>query len=190
MTRKSTLMNASTEPRAPERTTTSSYGPMQWAGQVFLYGLYALVIGVFAQWPPYHPIGPDQALIKISVSRLGQPVGECRRLTQEELAQLPPNMRDPVQCPRERSPLTMEVDVDGHRVLDRVAQPGGLSKDGASAIYERLTVPAGEQHIHVRFNDDVRPGAKTWEREAVINLAPGQVLVIDFDAEKGGILFE
>lgn len=190
MTRKSTLMNAPTDPRAPERTTTSSYGPMQWAGQVFLYGLYALVIGVFATWPPYHPIGADQALIKISVSRLGQPVGECRRLTEEELAQLPPNMRDPVQCPRERSPLTMEVDVGGANVLKRVVQPTGLSKDGAASIYERVVVPAGKQQIDVRFNDDIRPGAETYQRSAEIELAPGQVVVVDFDAEKGGIFFE
>lgn len=183
-------MNASTAPSAPERTTTGSYGPLQWAGQVLLYGLYALVIGVFAHWPPYHPIGPDQAVIKISVSRLGQPVGECRRLTEEELAKLPPNMRDPVQCPRERSPLTMEVDVGGTSVLKRVVQPIGLSKDGAASIYERLVVPAGRQQIDVRFNDDVRPGAQTYHRSTEVELAPGQVLVVDFDAEKGGIVFE
>ncbi|MCK9514791.1 MAG: hypothetical protein WCZ18_00030 [Ottowia sp.] len=184
------MSKKSTPEQTAESRRTRRIGPAQLLGQFVLYGLYGLVIAVFSQWPAYQPLAADQAQIKVSVARLGQPVGECRRLTDEELAKLPPNMRDPVQCPRERSPLTMEVDVDGHRVLDRVAQPGGLSKDGASAIYERLTVPAGEQHIHVRFNDDVRPGAKTWEREAVINLAPGQVLVIDFDAEKGGILFE
>lgn len=165
-------------------------GPLQWAGQFILYGLFALAIGIFAHWPRYHPLGADEALIKVSVTRLGQPVGECRRLTQEELAKLPPNMRDPVQCPRERSPLTMEVDLDGSNVLRRVVQPGGLSKDGAAAIYERLVVPAGEQRIRVRFNDDVRPGAKTYESDTRVALAPGQVLVIDFDAEKGGIVLE
>ena len=176
--------------QTPEHRRGRRIGPTQLLGQFVLYGLYGLVIAVFSQWPAYHPLAADQAQIKISVARLGQPVGECRRLTDEELAALPPNMRDPVQCPRERSPLTMEVELDGKRVLQRVAQPGGLSKDGASAIYERLNVAAGEQHIHVRFNDDVRPGAKTWERDATISLAPGQVLVIDFDAEKGGIVFE
>lgn len=184
-------MNDKTEPaEIPERRRTRRIGPVQLLGQFVLYGLYGLVIAVFSQWPAYRPLAADQAQIKISVARLGQPVGECRRLSDDELGALPPNMRDPVQCPRERSPLTMEVDLDGQRVLQRVAQPGGLSRDGASAIYERLDVPAGEQHIHVRFNDDVRPGAKTWERETTVNLAAGQVLVVDFDAEKGGIVFE
>ena len=183
-------MNTSTQPLTPERRTVRGYGPLQWAGQLVLYGLYALAIGVFAHWPAYHPIGADQAIIKISVARLGQPVGECRRLTEDELAKLPPNMRDPVQCPRERSPLTMAVDVGGQRVLERVVPPTGLSKDGSASIYERLVVPAGPQKISVRFNDDVRPGAVTHHREAEMELAPGQVLVVDFDAGKGGITLE
>lgn len=183
-------MTESANPHMPERTTARHLGPLQWGGQVVLYGLFALAVGVFAHWPPYHPIGADQAVIKISVSRLGQPVGECRRLSDEELAKLPPNMRDPVQCPRERSPLSMEVQVGGAAVLNRVVQPTGLSRDGAASIYERLVVPAGKQQIDVRFSDDVRPGAPTYHRAASIDLAPGQVLVVDFDAGKGGITFE
>lgn len=163
---------------------------MRWIGQFILYGLFALAIGVFSQWPPYHPLGADEALIKISVVHLGQPVGECHRLSEEELASLPPNMRNPVRCPRERSPLTMEVDLDGVNVLKRVAQPSGLSKDGPSSIYERLVVPAGEQRIDVRLNDDVRPGAPTYRRQASVTLVPGQVLVIDYSPEKTAILFE
>ena len=183
-------MKIATESNVVESRRSGPTGPVQWVGQFFLYGLFALTIGVFTQWPPYHPIGQDQALIKVSVARLGQPVGECRRLTDEELARLPPNMRDPVECPRERSPLTMEVNVNGTRMLKRVAEPGGLSRDGSAAIYERLVVPAGEQRISVRFNDDVRPGARVYEHEASVALLPGQVLVIDFDAEKGGIVLE
>lgn len=181
-------MKPSDEPLGPAPLRRRPAGPVQWLGQFLLYGVFALFIGVFSHWPPYHPLGADQALIKVSVARLGQPVGECRRLTEAELAQLPPNMRDPVRCPRERSPLSMEVEVNGAEMLKRVVDPGGLSKDGAAAIYERLVVPAGEQHVKVRFSDDVRPGAPVYERDASVTLVPGQVLVIDFDAEEGGIV--
>jgi hypothetical protein len=157
---------------------------------MLLYGLFALAIGVFSQWPTYHPLRADQALIKLSVTRVGKPVGECRRRSAEELAKLPPNMRAPEECPRERSPVTVEVDIGGANVLKRVAPPTGLSKDGASSIYERLVVPAGEQRIAVRLSDDARPGATAYRREASVKLAPGQVLVIDFDAEKGGITLQ
>ena len=183
-------MKPSTEPLAGAPQPGRPAGPAQWLGQFLLYGLFALVIGVFSQWPPYYPLGADQALIKVSVARLGQPVGECRRLTDEELAELPPNMRDPIRCPRERSPLSMEVHINDALALQRVAEPGGLSKDGATAIYERLVVSAGEQRIKVRFNDDIRPGAPVYEHESSVTLVPGQVLVIDFDAEKGGIVLQ
>lgn len=165
-------------------------GPRAWLGQVLLYGLFALAIGVLSQWPPYHHLQPGQALIKLSFSHAGKPVGDCRQLSAEELARLPPNMRAPTVCPRERSAVTVQVDLGGVRVLDRTAQPSGLSKDGASAMYARLVVPAGEQRIAVRLSDDVRSRDAAWHREATVRLVPGQVLVIDFDPGKGGITLQ
>lgn len=165
-------------------------GPMRWLGQLLLYGLFALAIGVFSHWPPYRHLGAQQALIKVSFSRVGKPVGDCHTLSAAELAQLPPNMRAPTKCPRERSPVTIEVDLGGVNVLKRSVPPTGLSKDGASALYERVVVPAGEQRIAVRLSDDVRARDAAYHREDTVKLAPGQVLVIDFDAEKGGITFQ
>jgi hypothetical protein len=165
-------------------------GPRAWLGQVLLYGLFALAVGVFSQWPPYRHLGRDEALIKLSFTRAGKPVGDCRTLSADELARLPPNMRAPTVCPRERSPVTVEVDIGGVNVLKRSAPPTGLSKDGASALYERLVVPAGEQRIAVRLSDDVRARDAAYRREATVTLVPGQVLVIDFDAEKGGITLQ
>jgi hypothetical protein len=165
-------------------------GPRAWLGQVLLYGLFALAIGVFSQWPPYHHLAANQALVKLSFTRVGKPVGDCRTLGAAELAKLPPNMRAPTSCPRERSPLTVEVDLDGANVLKRIAPPTGIAKDGASAVYERLVVPAGEHRIAVRLSDDVRAREAAYRHEATVTLAPGQVLVIDFDAGKGGITLQ
>ena len=170
--------------------TAPPLGPRAWIGQVLLYGLFALAIGVFSQWPPYRHLAADQALLKLSFTRVGKPVGDCRTLGAAELAKLPPNMRAPTSCPRERSPLTVEVDLDGTTVLKRTAPPTGIAKDGASAVYERLVVPAGEHRIAVRLSDDVRARDATYRHEATVTLAPGQVLVIDFDAGKGGITLQ
>jgi hypothetical protein len=41
----------------------------------------------------------------------------------------------------------------------------------------------------VQLSDDVRAREAPYRREATVRLAPGQVLVIDFDAGKGGIVF-
>lgn len=162
-------------------------GAAAWAGQALLFAAFALVIGVFSHWPAYQHLGLDQAVIKVSFAHTGKPVADCKALSAEELAKLPPNMRAPVRCPRERSPVTMEVDLGGVAVLKRVAKPSGLSRDGASSMYQRVTVPAGEQRIVVRMNDDVRHAGFTHQREAMVKLAPAQILVVDFDAEQGGI---
>ncbi len=158
-----------------------------WAGQAALYALFALALGVFSHWPPYRHLPDDQALIKVSFTHSGKPVGDCRPMTEAELGKLPPNMRAPMKCPRERSPVTVELDIDGVTVLRRSAPPSGLSHDGASAVYQRLQVRAGEQRLSVRMNDDARHPGFAYQKEAVIRLAPAQILVIDFDAENGGI---
>ena len=164
--------------------------PIAWVGQAFLYGLFALVIGVFSRWPPYRHLAADQALIKISFSHHGKLVSDCRPLTGAELAKLPPNMRAPMKCPRERSPVTVEVDLNGAQVVRQVALPSGLSRDGASAVYRRLQVAAGPQRINVRLKDDARSPGFDYQRDEVVTLKPAQILVIDFDAEKGGITFQ
>jgi hypothetical protein len=166
---------------------TGAPRPSAWAGQALLYGLFALAIGVFSQWPVYRHLGADEALIKVSFIHAGKPIGDCRPLSDAELARLPPNMRAPMKCPRERSPVTVELDLDGVNVLRRSAPPSGLSRDGASAVYQRLVVPAGERRLAVRLSDDVRARDAAHRHDAVVSLRPGQVLVIDFDAEKGGI---
>jgi hypothetical protein len=169
---------------------TSTIGPLGWLGQLLLYGVFAVVVGVFSRWPDYQHLASDQALLKLSFNHQGKPVSDCRRPSAEELAKLPPNMRAPLICPRERSPITVELDVDGTPVLRHVARPSGLSRDGASAVYHRMQLPAGTHHLAVRLKDDVRASGFGFTREATVTLKPAQILVIDFDPEKGGITLQ
>jgi hypothetical protein len=176
--------------RAARATAAAPRRGATWLPQALLYGLFATVIGVFSGWPSYEHLAPGRALIKLSLRHHGQRVADCRSLSAEELAKLPPNMRAPQQCPRERSPVTVEVDIDGAPALRHVAPPSGLKRDGASNIYRRLEVPAGPRRVAVRLDDDARRAGFDHVREATVTLAPAQVLVIDFDAEKGGIELE
>ena len=164
--------------------------PLAIAGQVLLYGVFALVIGVFSRWPTYHHLEPDQALIKLSFTHSAKHVAECRQLSAQELAKLPPNMRAPTKCDRERAPVRVEVDVDGQPAMRHVAVPSGLSRDGASSVYQRLAIGAGTHRIAVRLKDSAGSGAFDYQREQAVTLAPAQILVIDFDAEKGGITLQ
>lgn len=155
--------------------------PAAWIGQGLLYGLFALVIGVFSGWPPYRHLASDQSLVKLSFSHTGKPVSDCRPQTPEELARLPPNMRAPVRCPRERSPIVVELDVDGATAYRHTARPSGLSKDGASSVYHRLALAAGVHRVTVRLKDDARSTGFDHVREDTVTLKPAQILVIDFD---------
>ncbi len=161
--------------------------PAAIVGQVILYGAFAAFIGYFATAPKYRQIPDDSALIKLSISHLGD--RQCRKRTPEELAKMPPNMRAPLDCPRERSDINLEVDLDGQPVLRTVLHPTGLYKDGVSTVYKRFEVKAGNHQLAVRMNDNlVKPGFNFVKEEA-ITLQPGQVMVVDFNPDQGGLFF-
>ena len=160
---------------------------LAWSGQVGLYAAFAAVIAVFSGWPTYRHLPDDHALIRLSMIHHAQRVHECEAISAEELAALPPNMRAPMRCPRERAPVTVEIDIDGVLAHRETVLPSGLSGDGPASLYRRLAVPAGVHHLSVRLRDSVRTDGFDFERSGVVDLAPAQILVVDFDAEKGGI---
>ena len=162
--------------------------PAAIVGQVILYGAFAAFIGTFATWPQYRQIPNDAALIKVSISHLGD--RECRKRSAEELAKMPPNMRAPLDCPRERSDIRLEVDLDGEPIFHTLMHPTGLYKDGVSTVYKRFEVKAGSHLLTVRMDDNLtRPGFD-YVKEERITLAPAQVLVVDFNPDRGGLFFQ
>jgi hypothetical protein len=168
----------------------SPTNPLALAGQALFYGLFALIIGIFSTWPRYTHLDPDRSLIKLSFSYHGEPVGECRERSPEELAKLAPNMRALMICPRERSPIRVKIDLDGQPLFEGSAPPAGLSKDGASTLYRRFEVPAGEHLVSVKMTDNVRITDFNLVREEKVNLQPAQIMVIDVRKDRGGIFFE
>jgi hypothetical protein len=161
----------------------------QTAGQVIAYALFAVVIGYFATRPAYTHLAPGKAVIKLSFSHAGQHKGECRQLTQEELNKLPPNMRRPMDCPRERLPLLVELELDGQLIYHDELPPSGLAGDGASTAYKKFPVDSGQHHLVARLRESGRTDGFDYEKEAEVTLAPQQNFVIDFRPELGGFLF-
>jgi hypothetical protein len=158
------------------------------AGQVVLYGAFAAVIGYFATDPVYRQIPDDIALIKVSFSHLGD--RECRKRTPEELEKMPRNMRAPMDCPRERSDIKVEVDLDDKPLLKHTLHPTGLYKDGISTMYKRFEIKAGEHKLAVRMQDNTALEGWRFAKEETITLKPAQVLVIDFNPDKGGLFLK
>ena len=163
---------------------------MQYSGQAVFYGLFVAVIGYFSSAPAYVHFPKDMALIKASFSHAGQPKEECHVRTADELANLPPNMRVPVQCGRERSPVMFDLELDGKEVYRAELPPAGLSRDGVSTVYQRFEVPAGRHHLRARLKDSVRVPDFNYIKEADVELAPAQVFVVEFNSRTGGIVFK
>lgn len=143
---------------------------------------------VFDDWPIYKQIPDDKALIKLSFSHGSDRKSECRRYTKEELAEIPPNMRRPMKCPRGRRPVVAELDIDGKTIFAESLPPSGFAGDGPSRVYKRFVVEPGEHTIAARLRDTAREEGFDYETETTITLAPRQNFVIDFQPNAGGFV--
>jgi hypothetical protein len=161
--------------------------PVRVVGQAVVYGAIAAVIGYFSTSPVYHPVGTGEAQVKIALVHGGGRLG-CRERTPEELGKLAPNMRKALDCPRERVPVVLELDLDGHALYRVTLRPAGLSKDGPSRLYERFAVTAGPHTLAVRMRDSGRSEGFDYESSFDVNLAAGRSVSIDFRAETSGFI--
>ena len=158
------------------------------AAQFALYAPLMALIAYFSTQPRFSAVAPGEALLRVSFIHATQRKADCRERSPEELAKLAPNMRAALDCPRERSPLFVELELDGQVVLRKEVQPSGLRRDGNAVLYQRLALPAGRHRIVARLRDRAE-GDFNYVRDETVELAAGQVLVIDFNAAKGGFAF-
>ncbi|MCB1676797.1 MAG: hypothetical protein KDI01_10930 [Halioglobus sp.] len=152
----------------------------RYLAQSVLYTAFLLPLVYFTHLPTYRHLGPDLAVLKIAIRHAGEIIGECTTLTAEQTAALPPNMRHAQDCPRERSPLKLELLLDGKSLYSATVPPSGLHNDGISSMYRRLAVPAGKHRLVLRMNDDVATQGYNWQLEESIDLQPAQVMVASF----------
>jgi len=179
----------------PIRSDSSKhFGAKRWPGRrtapYYRAGVYAAFGGLlvlFSHRPAYAPLAPGKALLLLSIAHAGARLEPCRVRSESELAALPPNMRAPLDCPRERSPVRVTVALDGRLLLDETLPPTGVARDGAASLYRRIAVPAGRHSLRVTLDDDLRrPGEEV--RAQPVDLAAGQVLTIDYRPRRGGIV--
>jgi len=148
--------------------------------EILLYAAFAAVIGFLSTSPAFQYFDPASAQLKLSFRHATERKDECRRLTPEEIAALPPNMRRPMQCGRKRVPMFVELHVDGDLVYRAEIQPTGLAADGATNVNETFPIAPGEHVLEVRMRDTREGDAfnHIFVREIVVS--PMQVLVVDF----------
>jgi hypothetical protein len=130
------------------------------------------------------------ALIKLTFSHAGQRKEPCRERSAEELEEMPRHLRKKRDCPRERSPVEVEMKLDGNVIYGAVVTPSGLSHDLASPIYERIRLPSGEHRLQLSMRDDIHSKDYNYSFDQTVIMRPAQILVIDFDSTNGEFTFE
>ena len=162
--------------------------PIRYLLQAINYAIFIGLIWYFATGLLFQTLAEDEAMITIAFAHAGQIREPCRKLSYEELAKLPPNMRKPEECPRERSAVTIEALLDGQPLYRAILEPAGLFDDGGVDVYYSKKIPAGEHRLTIKMNDNARVKGFNHGLEQQVKLDPAQILLIDFDPRHGFIV--
>jgi len=163
--------------------------PLRFVGQFAVIAALFAGVATLADWPVYRQTPPGSGVVMLSFVHGADRRAQCRRLTSEEIAKLPPNMRRVEDCPRARRPIYVELDVDGRNLFRASLPPSGIAGDGPSRIYQRFVLPAGQYDIAVRMRDTPRTEGFDHSRMGRIALAADQVFAIDFRSDNGEFIF-
>ena len=162
---------------------------LRLAGQFAVILLLFAGVAALADRPVYRQIPPGHGVVMLTFVHGAERLAECRRLSAQEIAKLPPNMRRAQDCPRGRRPVYVELEIDGRPVYRATLPPSGIASDGPSRVYERFVLPEGDHDLAVRMRDTGRSEGFDHESTRHIALASEQMFVIDFRAETGGFVF-
>lgn len=161
------------------------YGPQHWAGQAVVYAVLALPIYLWSQDPEYRLHADNEAQIKLSLSKPGDLKEPCKKLSREELRNLPPQRRGKRGgCGRERFPVFIQVTLDDKTIFAKAMVPSGLSSDGPSLFYEKFQVPAGTHKLTLGMRTSGREEGFDRVLEEEVTLKPTQVLAIGYHMEE------
>jgi len=157
---------------------------------------------------PYTAEPGERALVRLAWRARGERVRECRRLSADDLARLPPHMRQPEVCERRILPYRLRVDVDGARVVDQLVRSGGAREDRPLFVLHDLAVTPGTHHLRITFEREGTPAAregdeaeeredvdatetgrraretpKRLELDAAVRLVSRQIVLVTYDDE-------
>jgi len=162
--------------------------PLRFLLQAFNYSLFMGVVWFFSNSPSVSLIGEDEARITIAFSHAGQLREPCRMLSQEELNKLAPNMRKLDDCPRERSPVVIEAELDGKSIYSASLPPPGLFGDGGVDVFYSAKIPAGQHQLNLKMNDSVRVEGFNHQFARLVTVEPAQILLIAFNSKNGFVI--
>ena len=122
---------------------------------------------VAASHAPLRPHPPQGALLRLAWSASPERVEDCRTRSAEELARLPPHMRQAVECEGVAASYRLTAAHGGRIVAERVVSAGGWRRDRRLYVFEEIPIPSGEALFEVRFERiEPQPASSTVMRDA------------------------
>lgn len=158
---------------------------------LWILARFAVLAAVFAgvaslsDRPSHRSLPEGVGVLSLSFHHGADRGAACRPATPEELAALPPNMRRPQICPRERPPIRVELDIAGTRAFEADVPPSGIGGSGPSRVHRRFVLPAGDYEIAVRMRDRPDDDGFGWQAARTVRIEPADHKVIDFRAAAG-----
>ncbi len=165
-------------------------------GLAVLVALVATVaIGALSQ-VPYHVEDEEQAWIRLSWRVRTERIEECRKLTAEEIAELPVHMRREEVCERRGVPYRLRVTLDGNQVEDGLMRGAGARGDRPIFVYRELRTTPGLHRVEISFepehedadqrSDGDLPSALRLATE--LDLAAGDIALITRPEGQAGLV--
>ena len=162
--------------------------PLRYLLQAVNYSVLMALIWYFSTSPSIQVLADDKAVITLAFGHAGETREPCRKVSAEELAKLPPNMRMVTDCPRERSPVVVEMTLNGQPSYQETLQPPGVFKDGGVDVYFSGQIPAGQHLVEVKMEDNIRQDGFDYTFRQEIDIEPGKILLLGFESEKGFVI--
>ncbi len=162
-------------------------GLFRIAGFAVLLTAVSWMLGILSAWP-WAATSPDTAVLRVSFRHVSAFAEAGRRLSEEELARMPPHMRprDPSRpATGRRRDATLTVAVDGRPVLTRVYRPTGLRHDGPTYGLEEVVIAPGPRLVAVTLSDGQGATQGPWSLSTTIDVRQGQAPLIEYVAGRG-----
>ncbi len=161
---------------------------LKMAARFAVLALLFMGVAALSNRPLHRSLPDGVGALTLSFSHGADRSAACRPATEEEMAKMPPNMRRPQICPRDRPPIRVELDIDGKRMFEADVPPSGIAGDGPSRVHQRFLLPEGDHEVAVRLREQA-DGDFAWHAERTVRIDPGANRVIDFRVAGGGFVF-
>lgn len=159
-------------------------GPREWAWAALLAVVVAAGIGLGSDLG-YSAPQPEASELVVTFKHPGRTSEECRDVSPEEQAKLPPHMRRDRICDRHRPDVRLRISIDGQVVSESSHPPSGLWSDGNSIAVERIPIALGTHRVRVEIGDAPEEDAWSHVTEEEVEFTREARRVVTFDRLAG-----